>query len=268
MVVEGWEMGSGVSAGQGPLTPLQKRFINLGLEGLDNQETIELILSLALPCRKCKRLAKEYIEHFTNLRGFLSASPQELEQAGLPLHCICGIKLLHELPKEILKEKIMQKPVYKSSREVLGYLCYSMRDLKKEIFKAIYLNRRHQIIDTIDLFEGTLEDIPVSPREIVESAVKHHPAAIIFVHNHPSGDPSPSQSDKRFTRDLVFIGMILQIKVLDHIIIGEDASFSFADDGLIQKYEDSFLNLRIRGMFDIGVGYSPKSTRSFLPFLF
>jgi DNA repair protein RadC len=130
-----------------------------------------------------------------------------------------------------------------------------MRDLKKEVFKAIYLNSRNQIIDTEDLFEGTLEGIPIRPREIVESVIKHNAAAVIFVHNHPSGDPTPSKSDKRFTRDLVFMGNIIEVKVLDHIIIGGNEYFSFADEGLIRKYEDSFLNLKIRGVFDSGASH-------------
>ncbi len=130
-----------------------------------------------------------------------------------------------------------------------------MRDLNKEVFKAIYLNSRNQITDTEDLFEGTLESIPIRPREIVESALKRNTAAIIFVHNHPSGDPTPSKSDKRFTRDLVFMGGIIETKVLDHIIIGGNRHFSFADEGLIEKYEDSFSNLRIRGVFDSRAGH-------------
>ena len=122
-----------------------------------------------------------------------------------------------------------------------------------QVLKAIYLNSRNQIIDTVDLFEGTLESIPIRPREIVEGVLKHCAAAVIFVHNHPSGDPTPSKSDTRFTRDLVFMGNIIEVKVLDHIIIGGNKYFSFADEGLIEKYEDNFLNLRIRGVFDSGV---------------
>jgi len=231
------------------LTPLQERFIKSGFEGFGDEERIELLLSLVLPQRQCGQKAKECIEHFGNLRRFVSASPEELRQVGLSPSCIFYLKLLHEIPLAVLKEKITQKPVYKSSKEIFDYLYYSMRDLKKEIFKVIYLNNRSQIIDTIDLFEGTLEDIPIRPREIVESAIKCNAAALIFVHNHPSGDPTPSKSDKQLTRDLVFMGYILQIKVLDHIIIGEDRYFSFADEGLIEKYEDSFLNLRIRSLF-------------------
>ena len=166
------------------------------------------------------------------------------------------IKLLRELPTEILKEKIIDKSIYESAKEVFDYLYYSMRDLKKEVFKVIYLNNQNQIIDTIVLFEGTLDSTPIRPREIVESAIEHNAAALIFAHNHTSGDPTPSKSDKQLTRDLVFVGNIVQIKVLDHIIIGENRYFSFADEGLIQKYEDNFLHLKIRGALDIGLNYS------------
>jgi len=120
--------------------------------------------------------------------------------------------------------------------------------------KAIYLNSRNQIIGTTDLFQGALEGITIHPREIVEGVIKHSAAAVIFVHNHPSGDPTPSKSDTRFTRDLVFMGGIIQTKVLDHIIIGGNKYFSFADEGLIKKYELNFLNLKIRVVFDSGAG--------------
>ena len=247
-------MRSGVLQGQ--LKLVQQKFIRSGLESLSDQECIELVLSLVLPQRQCRQKAEECIERFGNLRRFVSASAEELQQAGIPLLCMFYIKLLHELPVEVLKQKIIEKSIYKSSKEVFDYLYYSMRDLKKEVFKVMYLNRRSQIIDTVDLFEGTLDDIPIRPREIIESAIKYNAAALIFVHNHPSGDPTPSRSDKQLTRDLVFVGYILQIKVSDHIIIGENRYFSFADEGLIEKYEDNFQNLRIRGVFDIGPYFS------------
>ena len=240
---------------QNPLTPLQKRFIRSGFESLDDQETIELLLNLVLPPRECERIAKKCIERFHGLRGFLSASAQELQRVGLSPSCILSVRLLHELPEEVLRQKIMGKPVYKSSREVFAYLYYSMRDLRIEVFKVIYLNNRSQIIDTVDLFEGTLDSIPIRPREIMESAIAHNAAALIFVHNHPTGDPTPSKTDKQLTRELVFVGMIMQIKVSDHLIIGEGKYFSFADEKLIEKYEDDFLNLKIKALFDTGVQY-------------
>jgi len=237
------------------LSPLQGRFVRSGFEGFSDRETIELFLSLALPYPECQKLAKKCLAKFRDFSGFLAASPQELERVGLVPHCMFCIKLLHELPTEVLKKKIIEQPFYQSSQEVFNYLYYSMRDLNKEVFKAIYLDNRNQIIDTEDLFEGTLESIPIRPREIVDSAIKRGSAAVIFVHNHPSGDPTPSKGDKQLTRDLVFIGSIIEVKVLDHIIIGGNEYFSFADEGLIAKYEDSFLNLRIKGVFDSGVVY-------------
>ena len=241
-------MRSNKLARKEPLTALQERFIRSGLEGLNDCEIIELLLSQSLPYRDCRKLAKECIKVFNNLRGLLAASPLELQQVGVAPKDMFAIKLLHELPVEVLKQKILEQYVYTSSQEVFNYLYYSMRDLKNEVFKVIYLKNRGQIIDTIDLFEGTLDSIPIRPREIVESAIKYEATALIFVHNHPTGDPSPSKSDKQLTRDLVFIGNILQIKVLDHIIIGDNTYFSLADEGLIQKYQDNFLNLRIRGV--------------------
>ena len=243
-------MPSGIVKVHEPLTSLQERFVRSGFEDLDDQEIIELLLSLALPYREGRKQAKECIERFKNLRGFLMSSRQELEQVGITPSCMFCIKLLHELPAEVLKEKIIKKPIYKSSKEVFDYLYYSMRDLENEVFKAIYLNNRNQIIDITDLFEGTLDSIPVRPREIIESAINHRATALFFAHNHPAGDPAPSKHDKQLTRDLVFVGSILQIKVLDHIIIGDSGYFSFADEGLIEKYEDNFLNLKIRGFFD------------------
>ena len=251
-------MASSEVRGQRPLTRLQERFIRSGFEGFGDDETIELLLSLVLPPRECKRRGKECVEQFQNLRGLLAASAEELQRIGLSSYCILSIRLLHELPTEILKEKIIEQPVHKSSKQVFEYLYYSMRDLRKEVFKVLYLNNRNQIIDTADLFEGTLDSIPIRPREIVEGAFSHNATCLIFAHNHPSGDPIPSRSDKQLTRDLVFVGNILQIKVLDHIVIGGNRYFSFADAGLISRYEDSFLNLKIRGLFEGKEGYLPK----------
>jgi DNA repair protein RadC len=233
------------------LTPLQERFIYSGFKGFNDQEILELLLCLFLTRRECERLAKEFIDSFGSLRGILAASLEELEQAGISHRVIFLIKILHELPEEVLKENIINRPAAKSSKEIFNYLYYSMRDLKKEVFRVIYLNCKNQIIDTEELFEGTIESSPVHPREIIQAAIKHNAVRLVFVHNHPSGDITPSKSDKQLTRDLVFIGNVTQIKVLDHIIIGENRYFSFADAGLVKKYEDDFLNIRIRRMLKV-----------------
>ncbi len=228
---------------------LREKFIKAGLAGFHDYEVVELLLSLGTPRKDCKVPAKEAIERFKTLRGVLEASPEELQQIdGIGPHNIFGLKLVQEVAREFLKAKILDKPFYKSSQEVFDSLYHSMRDLKKEIFKVIYLNARNQIIETADLFEGTKDSIPIHLTDIAESAIAKKAAALIFVHNHPSGDPTPGRSDKLLTRDMVFAGNILQIRALDHIIIGYNRYYSFADEGLIQKYEDEFLNLRIKGV--------------------
>ena len=228
---------------------LRDRFIKGGLAGFSDYEIVELLLSLGTPRRDCKQQAKEAIKRFKTLRGVLSASLEELQEInGVGAHSALGIRLVQEAAREFLKEKIVDKPVYKSAQEMFDYLYHSMRDLKKEVFKVIYLNSRSQIIDTADLFEGTVSSSAVSPREVMEGAIKSNAASIIFVHNHPSGNAEPSRSDKQLTKDLVYAGSIMQIKVLDHLVIGNDRYFSFAGEGLIEQYELDFLGLKMRGV--------------------
>lgn len=238
------------SKGAKPLEWLQERFLRSGLEDLSDQQFIELLLGL-FHHRSRSRLARDCIALFQNLRGFLAASPEELQEIGVSYSCALAVKLLRKIPEAILREKIIdERASFASSQEIFNYLYYSMRDLKKEVFKAVYFNNRSEISNIIDLFEGAGDFVSVRPLEIVDSAIKHNAKGLIFVHNHPSGDPTPSTPDKQLTRDLVFVGMILQIKVLDHIIIGDNQYVSFADKGLIQKYEDSFLAMKIGHLSD------------------
>ena len=227
---------------------LRERFIKSGLVGFADYEVVELLLSLGTPRKDCKPQAKEALKKFKTLRGVLSASTEELRQIkGIGPHSAFGIKLMQDVAREYLKEKIIDQPAFQSSQEIFDYLYHSMRDLNKEIFKVIFLNSQNQIIDTSDLFEGTVNSAAVAPRQIVEQALAHHAAALIFAHNHPSGNCEPSKNDKDITRDLVFAGGTVQIKILDHLIIGNNRYYSFAGDGLISQYEMDFLGLKMRG---------------------
>jgi DNA repair protein RadC len=234
-------------AADGTLTQFQERYVNTGLQGFSDREIIELFFSLNLPTDVASRLADACIEKYHSLREFLSAPVSQLQRLGIPRSCIFSLKLIHELPVRILKEEIMNQPVFDSPQVIFNYLYYSMRDLEKEVFKVIYLNARKQIIDVNDLFEGSAEKISFSAREVVESTLEHDAKSLVIVHNHPSGDPSPSQADKQLTRDMVFVSSILHIKALDHIIIGNNCFFSFADEGFIKEYEMDFLNLKLTG---------------------
>ena len=241
------------------LTPLEDRFLKYGLEDFTAPEVIELLLCHALGSEERRKLTDEITKRYKNLRGLLAASIQELEKIpGMTPHSLLCIRLMREVPLVFLREKIIRKSVLKSSREVFDYLYFSMRDLKKEVLKVLYLDNQSQIINAENLFEGTLDGIHIYPREIEAGALKYNATGLIFVHNHPSGNPEPSKNDKQITRDLVFVGKILQIQIVDHIIIGEDRYFSFADEGLIAKYEDEFSNLRL-SMFIPRKNFTPKS---------
>jgi DNA repair protein RadC len=229
------------------ITKLQEKFIKEGFQNFEDREIIELLLSLVMPARKAKQLAIICIDRFKKLGNFLKASPEELTQIGVTPACVFCIAMLHKLPIKVLQEKISEQSIYDSPQEIFDYFYYSMRDLKKEVFKVIFLNPRNQIMEVVDLFEGTTDKIVINAREVIESAIAHNTKSLIFVHNHPSGDPTPSQADKQLTRDLVFVGNILQIRVLDHIIIGENRYFSFASEELIKEYEMDFLNLKLTG---------------------
>jgi DNA repair protein RadC len=115
-----------------------------------------------------------------------------------------------------------------------------MRDMKREVFKVLFLNRKNELIGDQDLFQGTLTGSAVYPREIIAQALESKAAALVFVHNHPSGDPAPSPEDRRLTRDLVWAAQLMMIQVLDHLIIGRNTYFSFADEGLIQSFTREF----------------------------
>ena len=182
-----------------------------------------------------------------NIAVSMPSTLDELKEIkGIGPHNVFGIRLVQEVAREFLKEKILEKHICKSSKEVFDYLYHSMRDLRKEIFKVLFLDGKNHIIDIEDLFEGTLNISSVYPREIIKSAIKHNATALIFAHNHPSGSPEPSLSDKEITKDLIEASNTMQIKVLDHIIIGDNRYFSFADEGLIEEYNLSFLNMKRR----------------------
>jgi len=220
---------------------LRDKFLQGGLNGFLDYEIVELLLTLGTPRKDCKMAAKETLKRFKRLRGVLEAEDAELlEIKGVGPHNIFGIKLVQEVARRFLREKMMSRPVCHSSREVFDFLYHSLRDSKKEKFKVLFLDAKNYILDEKTFFEGTVDSSAVYPREIMKSAIRFNASSLIFVHNHPSGDPAPSESDKEITKELVFAANIIQIKVLDHIIIGNNCYFSFADEGMIEDYEYLF----------------------------
>jgi DNA repair protein RadC len=139
---------------------------------------------------------------------------------------------------------MLSKPYCHSSKEVFEYLYQALRDLKREKFKVMFLDSKNRIVEEKTVFEGTVDSSAVYPREIMKEALKCNASSLIFIHNHPSGDPEPSLSDREITKELVFAADVMQLKVLDHIIIGNNRYFSFADEGLIDDYDIMYQNFK------------------------
>jgi DNA repair protein RadC len=166
----------------------------------------------------------------------IEASPEELcEVKGLGTKNIIGIKMIRAVAERYLKKKLIGKDLISNSKELFDYLYHSLRDKQRESFNAVFMDSKNRVISTETLSTGTLTASSVYPREVVHAALNHHAAAIIFAHNHPSGDPHPSQEDVAITRQLVFAGRVMGITVHEHIIIGDNRYFSFADQGHINQ---------------------------------
>ncbi len=223
---------------------LREKFLKGGLDGFLDYEVLEILLTLGTPRRDCRETARRLLHEYRSLRGVLEADIRELLKfKGLGPHNIFGLKLVREVSGRFLRDKMLSKPYCRSSKEVFDYLYLSLRDVKREKFKVLFLDAKNRIIDEKTLFEGTVDSSAVYPREIVKDALRYDASSLIFVHNHPSGDPEPSASDKRITKDLVLAARIMQLNVLDHIIIGDDRYYSFADHGLIEDFDFLFQEL-------------------------
>lgn len=224
---------------------LREKFLRGGLAGFLDYEIIELLLTLGTPRRDCKATAREVLKEFKTFRGVLEAPARDLQRVpGIGPRNLFGIRLVHEVSRRFLKDRMMGRPVCHSSKEVFDFLYHALRDLKREQFKVIFLDTKNQVIEEKTLFEGTVDSSAVYPREVIRDALLYEASALIFAHNHPSGDPEPSLCDKQITRDLVFAARVIQMKVLDHVIIGNNRYFSFADQGLIEDYDLLFHGLQ------------------------
>ncbi|MDD5529204.1 MAG: DNA repair protein RadC [bacterium] len=218
---------------------LRDKFMKSGFSGFKDYEIVELLLTVGTPRKDCKIQAKEAITKFKTLRGVLEAHSEELQTIkGIGPSNIFGIKLIQKSAEELFKERLFKEKIeygeqIKFPKALFDYLYSSMGLLEKEQFKVILLDTKNRILATEDLFEGTINASSVWPREIIESAIKHTAVSVIFAHNHPSGDPSPSPSDRELTKNLISALKPLDIKVLDHIVIGHNSYFSFAEKSLL-----------------------------------
>jgi DNA repair protein RadC len=237
-----------IKSREGHRSRLRAKFLKSGLASLNDYEIVELLLTLGQPRKDCKPAAKEAIKRFKDLRGVLEASPKELEEIdGIGPVNSFGITLVREISGEYLKKRAIGKLALNSEKVVLDYLYLSMSGLKKEVFKVLFLNSQNELLNDEDISRGTVNASAVFAREVMEAAIDHYATALIFVHNHPSGNTTPSQDDKAITKELVLASSVMNLRVLDHLIIGDNTYYSFAAQGLIQKYEVEVDAMKKRG---------------------
>jgi DNA repair protein RadC len=231
MQKENWQ-----NRGEGHRQRLRDKFAEGGLDRFSDEELVEFLLTLGTPRKDVKLQAREALKKFGSLSGVLSAPiPKLMEISGIGPKNALYLNLVHHVAARYLRDGVKSKNFFGSSKAVFDYLFHSMRDLKREVFRVLYLNRKNELIADQDVFLGSLTGSAVYPREIMTQALEYKAAALVFVHNHPSGDPSASAEDRKLTKDLVWASQLLMIQVLDHVIIGHNTYYSFADDGLIQK---------------------------------
>lgn len=213
---------------------LRERFLRCGAQALADYELIEMALFAASPRADTKPLAKKLLKHFGALSKLLAASPDELMQVeGVGEAAACAIKLLSATHERSLKEEASAGPVIQSWNSLLDYCRVSMGQNKTEEFRVLFLNHKHALLADELQQAGTVNHAPVYPREVVKRALDIGASAIILVHNHPSGDPTPSKDDIAITRQIVTAAATLGIKVHDHLIIAGKSHYSFGSNGLI-----------------------------------
>jgi len=228
--------GSELHKGAGHRQRLRKKFLESGLSGFHDYEVIELLLTIATPRKDCKEIAKALLRRFKTLQRVLEASPRELcEIKGVGPTNPFGIKLVKAVADRYLEKRIMEKDILSNSRELYEYLCHAIRDKVREYFKVVFLDAKNRVLAVETLFTGTLTASSVYPREVILAALNHDAAALIFAHNHPSGDPAPSPEDMSITRQLVLACALMGITVHEHIVMGSHSYYSFADHGHIAR---------------------------------
>lgn len=206
---------------------LRTRFADHGAEALADYELLELTLFRAIPRRDVKPLAKALIHRFGSFAEVLSADPARLaEVEGISAGVVADLKLIEAAGRRLARGAIVERPLLSAWSALLEYLRATMAFSGREEFRLLFLDRRNHLIADEVQGRGTVDHTPVYPREVARRALELSATAIILAHNHPSGDPTPSNADIRMTREIVSVLGPLGIVVHDHVILGRDGHAS------------------------------------------
>ena len=229
-----WEAAVLPSGHSGHRERLRDRFMRGGADALPDYELLELLLFNAIPRRDTKPLAKELIARFGGFAEVVSAPDTRLREVkGVSDRVVTELKLVRSAALRLMQGQIMERRVLSSWDQVVAYCRAAMAYETREQFRILFLDKRNQIIADEVQQRGTVDHTPVYVREIIKRALELSSSAIILVHNHPSGDPTPSRADIDMTKTIVAAAKPLGILVHDHLIIGKDGHTSFRSRGLI-----------------------------------
>lgn len=213
---------------------LRDRFMQGGAAAMPDYELLELILFRAVPRQDMKPLARRLLDRFGDFNRVLSADPGQLLQVeGVGQAIVAELKIVEASAQRLARSRVMNRPVLTSWDALLDYCHTAMAHGAVEQFRVLYLDRKNVLIADDQQARGTVDHVPVYPREIVRRALDLNASAMILVHNHPSGDPTPSQADINMTRQIVAATGTMGITVHDHIIIGKSRELSFRGAGLL-----------------------------------
>ncbi len=220
--------------GTGHRARLRQRLFEGGPDALLDHELVEYLLALALPRRDTKPLAKKLIHDFGGFGELLSADGEAIARIGeVSEGAAAAIKIAQAAALRLLESRFKERPVLSSWQALLDYLHADMAHHPVERVRVLFLNAKNMLIRNEPLWEGSLDEAAVHVREVIRRALEYQATAIILVHNHPSGDPAPSQQDIRLTKDIIEAGRHLKISVHDHVIVGTKGQTSLRAMGLI-----------------------------------
>jgi DNA repair protein RadC len=206
---------------------LRQRFLQAGSDALHDYEMLELVLFRAIPRRDVKPLAKELIARFGSFAEVIAAPIERLKEVeGLGEAAITDLKIVQAAANRLLRGEVKQRHVLSSWSSVLDYCRTAMAFESKEHFRILFLDKGNHLIADEQQQTGTVDHTPVYPREVVKRALELSATAVILVHNHPSGDPTPSRADIDMTRAIIEVARPLGIAVHDHLIVGKDGHAS------------------------------------------
>ncbi len=201
---------------------------------MPDYELLELVLFRAIPRRDVKPLARALLDRFGDFNAVISAPADQLLQvSGIGDAVLCELKIIEAAAHRLARCRVMQRPVISSWDAVLDYCQTTMAHRDSEQFRIFFLDRKNVLIADEEQARGTVDHVPVYPREVVKRALQLNASALILVHNHPSGDPTPSQEDITMTRKVQDACEALGITLHDHIIVGKSCELSFRSSGFL-----------------------------------